>query len=94
MDDNAPHDRRERAAKAAGKVLFVAALIAVAFLVPLPNLDIDLPVWLSPPDLPGWLRFLLGPGKLLVLAVIVLLVVLEQADRRRRDDRPGKEDDT
>jgi hypothetical protein len=91
MNENVHQNRRRQAVKAAGKVLFVAALVAVAFLVPLPR--VDLPDWLALPDLPGWLRFLLGPGKLLVLAGIILLVGLEAADRHRRAGKRDGEDD-
>jgi hypothetical protein len=85
MPNDARHDRRQRAARTAGKVLVVIALIAVAFLVPLPNVDLPFRLALPDlPDLPGWLRFLLGPGKLIVLAVIILLIGLEETERHRR----------
>lgn len=41
---------------------------------------IDLP---NLPDLPGWADFLIGPGKLILLAVIAALAWLAENQRRR-----------
>ena len=100
MADDAHKHPRARAAKVAGPLLFVAIVIVVLVFDPLghlaqsawgllpdlpdlPNLP-DLP---DVPDIPGWLRFLIGPGKLIVIAVIALLVAWGESERRRRSDR-------
>ena len=47
------------------------------------GMDINLP------ELPGWLRFLVHPGRLVTLAVVVLVGALEHArrDKRKEGDR-------
>jgi hypothetical protein len=85
-DDAQPPHRR--AAKVAGQALVAALAIAAFLLLPLPH--IDLPA-ISLPDLPGWLEFLLGPGKLVILAVVVVLAALGETERRRRRETDDAE---
>ncbi len=40
---------------------------------------------ISIPDVPGWLHFLLGPGKLIILAVIFALALVGESERRKRN---------
>jgi len=88
MTDSAEHG--ERASRIAVKFLVAAILVVaanvLARLVALPH--IDLPS-ISLPDLPGWLAFLLGPGKYIILAVILVLAVVGESERRRSSDEAG-----
>ncbi len=100
MSENASEQRRMSAAKIAGPIVAIAILIAVLVFDPLGHLAqaawsvlpefpdglnlADLP---DLPDIPRWLRFLIGPGKLIVIAVIALRVAWGEGERRRRSDR-------
>ncbi|MEA2148891.1 MAG: hypothetical protein QOD69_721 [Solirubrobacteraceae bacterium] len=45
------------------------------------------PTAISLPDLPGWLHFLIGPGKLIILAAVFALAAIGETRRRKgRDD--------
>jgi hypothetical protein len=90
MTDDVP-ERRRRASTVARSAVAIAIVIGAFLLIPVPHLGLpdavrDLPDWVRPPHLPGWLRFLLGPGKLVVLAVIAVLLALSDHHRNRRDD--------
>ena len=92
MDNRTPR----AGAKLAAPLLVIAAIAVVIVFDPFGSLvgRVDLS-WVSLPDLPetpGWLRFLIGPGKLIVLGVIVVLVWAGESERRRRsaaDDGDG-----
>lgn len=93
-DDHHPKPSRAAAAKVAGPLLFLAIVMVVLVFDPLGHLAQsawgvlpDLPDLPGFPDIPRWLRFLIGPGKLIVIAVIFLLVAWGEAERRRRSDR-------
>ena len=61
----------------------VGCPVAVAATIYLTR-DVDPRSWLSDLNLPPWLSLLLGPGKLVLLAVIVGLAAAGEARRRHR----------
>jgi hypothetical protein len=86
-------DRLDRvAAKAAGRLLAAVVLITAFFLLPLPRIHLPHLVsrWSPLHDLPGWLHFLFGPGKVLVIAALFVLAGVGETRRRRGGDRPDE----
>jgi hypothetical protein len=83
--------RRKQVVDAIGTVVVIVALNLVLRAVGvtdlhLPSLDVpDLP------ELPGWLRVVLGPGKTIAigLAIVVGLVLVAVDDHRRGKERDG-----
>jgi hypothetical protein len=95
VTDDQPGDHSgQTAAKAAGKLLAAVLVITALFLLPLPrHLPQLVARWSPLPDLPGWLHFLLGPGKMLIIAALLVLGGISESQRRRRADRPDEPDD-
>ncbi len=72
------------ALKLAGSAVGVAAVAALILIDPLAATDLpDLP------DVPGWVAFLIGPGKLILLVLAGVLAWLAES-ARRRDDPPAQ----
>lgn len=73
--------------KAARAIAFLVIVVVVLVWDPLGALagGLDLPSIAFPdlPDLPGWLAFMLGPGKLIALVAVVVLVALARSGLRR-----------
>ena len=83
-------------ARAIGFVLVVVLGAAVFFWMPLPDIDLPFDLRLSRPfDVPEppwwlrWLPFLVGPGKLLLLGIVVAIVTLAQAGKKRSGPGDG-----
>lgn len=95
MTRAATHAHRLRNAKAAGLILALAVVVVVLVWDPVgvhvlgPISRIDLPAWMSLPDLPDLPRgldFLLSWGKFVILAVLVVLASMAGVERRRGSD--------
>jgi hypothetical protein len=80
--------RRSVLVAAAGVALFLGAVVAIVVWDPIGSLvrGVDLPGWLSMPDLPDvprWLLWALGKVKFVVIAVVVLVVAVRELRRGR-----------
>jgi hypothetical protein len=80
--------RRSLLVAAAGVALFLGAVVAIVVWDPIGSLvrGVDLPEWLSLPDLPDvprWLLWALGKVKFVVIAVVVLVVAGRELRRGR-----------
>jgi hypothetical protein len=101
MAVTSPLQRLAPAARAAALVLLAIAVGAVVVVFDplasaaravagvLPDLP-DLPDLAARPDLPWWLKFVVGPGK--VVLVVALFVFAGAAEARRRRGHKGEED--
>jgi hypothetical protein len=79
--------RREVALKLAVAALVLAAAAAILIWDPFAGLvrSLDLPGSLPDvPDVPKWLLFLVGKGKLILITVVVVLVAAGRRHARRR----------
>jgi len=77
------HDNHNPAAKRFAQLLGIAIVIVIANMLvnalALPHIELpDLP------DVPGWIGFIVGKVKLIVLAIVILLAIVGEETARRR----------
>jgi hypothetical protein len=85
---DAPAHRRDLAVKLALAAVVLAAVAAVVIWDPILSLvrSLDLPGSITlpdVPDLPNWLTFLLGKGKVILIAVIVAMAAGRSVRREK-----------
>jgi|SRR5687768_5872666 hypothetical protein len=84
----AARTRRNVLVAAAGVALFVGTVAVIVVWDPIGSLvrAVDLPEWVTLPDLPDvprWLLWALGKVKFVVIAVVVLVVAIRELRRGR-----------